>query len=203
MKEFWDARYREKSLAYGEEPNVFFQTWIDQQAVAGRILFPAEGQGRNAVYAATKGWEVYAFDLSEAGAKTAHAAAERQGVTIDFWVGSALDYRLPVASVDALVLVYAHFPEAQREAIHRRMWETLKPGGTLVLEAFQPQQLGRTSGGPTDPTMLYTIEQLQRDFPEMVIQHWEYASIELAEGTYHTGQAEVIRLVAQKPVSND
>ena len=63
MKKFWNERYADSQYAYGTEPNAFFKSQIDQRP-AGRILLPAEGEGRNAVYAATLGWDVYAFDFS-------------------------------------------------------------------------------------------------------------------------------------------
>jgi Tellurite resistance protein TehB len=64
MKDFWNTRYKEESYAYGIEPNAFFKENIDK-LVPGKILLPAEGEGRNAVYAARKGWEVTAFDFSD------------------------------------------------------------------------------------------------------------------------------------------
>ena len=57
MKERWDDRYSKPEFAYGEEPN----NYLKEQLIripAGTILFPAEGEGRNAVYAATLGWKV-------------------------------------------------------------------------------------------------------------------------------------------------
>lgn len=199
MKEFWDERYSEEKLAYGEKPNQFFKDWIDQQTTKGSILFPAEGQGRNALYAASKGWKVFAFDLSEAGAKSALLQAEKMHVHIDYQVCSALDYVLPIEQVDVLVLIYAHFPAAIRTAIHQRMWDFLRPGGRVVLEAFQPKQVGLKSGGPQEESFLYTAEKLLYDFPEMLVDQLEYAQIELSEGQYHVGKAEVVRLLAQKP----
>lgn len=62
--EFWDQRYRENASVYGLEPNPFFKAFIDKHK-SGRLLLPAEGEGRNAIYAAAKGWQVDAFDFSE------------------------------------------------------------------------------------------------------------------------------------------
>ena len=70
MKDFWNQRYAEEEYAYGTEPNAFFKAQLDQRT-PGRLLLPAEGEGRNAVYAAKKGWEVVAFDQSDAGQKKA------------------------------------------------------------------------------------------------------------------------------------
>ena len=70
MKEFWDERYAEPDYVYGKAPNKYFKEKLDE-IQRGKILFPAEGEGRNAVYAAKKGWRVSAFDISEKGKEKA------------------------------------------------------------------------------------------------------------------------------------
>ena len=52
MIDFWNDRYEKAAYAYGKEPNVFFKSIIDTIDNKGTALFPAEGEGRNAVYAA-------------------------------------------------------------------------------------------------------------------------------------------------------
>ena len=64
MKAFWNENYGNKEYIYGTKPNVFFKEQLDKLK-PGKILLPAEGEGRNAVYAASKGWSVTAFDISE------------------------------------------------------------------------------------------------------------------------------------------
>ena len=59
MKEFWDDRYRQVEYAYGEEPNTYFKNEIGKFPPAS-LLCPAEGEGRNAIYAALLGWRVVA-----------------------------------------------------------------------------------------------------------------------------------------------
>ena len=54
MKEFWDERYKGSSYVYGKEPNVYLKRKL-AELKAGSILFPAEGEGRNAVFAAGEG----------------------------------------------------------------------------------------------------------------------------------------------------
>ena len=77
MKEFWEIRYAEKQYAYGENPNVYFKEQLDKLK-PGKILLPAEGEGRNAVYAAKQGWEVMAFDLSSEGKNKAEKLAAKK-----------------------------------------------------------------------------------------------------------------------------
>jgi hypothetical protein len=68
MKQFWNERYAEADFAYGCEPNVFLKENISK-ITKENVLFPAEGEGRNAVYAAELGYNVSAFDISEEGKK--------------------------------------------------------------------------------------------------------------------------------------
>jgi len=76
MENLWDSRFKAKEYVYGTLPNVFFKTTIDKYNLKGKILLPAEGEGRNAVYAAQKGMDVYAFDTSIEGKNKAMKLAE-------------------------------------------------------------------------------------------------------------------------------
>lgn len=198
MNDFWNDRYSQEQMAYGSEPNVFFREQL-LKLKPGRLLLPAEGEGRNAVYAALKGWQVTAFDFSEAGYKKAMALAEQRGVTINFQVTDAAQFVCEPDSVDAVALIYAHFTPALRREMHEKAVNWLKPGGTVILEGFHPNQLGYNSGGPKDESMLYTAEMLSKDFSQLAIHSIVETEVELSEGVYHNGAGFVTRLVAQKP----
>ena len=71
MKQHWDARYRETEFAYGETPNVWVKDCLSKIEPDGTLLFPAEGEGRNSVYAETLGWKTKSFDMSEGGKEKA------------------------------------------------------------------------------------------------------------------------------------
>ena len=78
MKDFWNERYASTEYVYGKEPNQYFKQILCSLS-PGKILLPAEGEGRNAVYAASLGWQVYAYDFSERAYKKAMAlAAEKK-----------------------------------------------------------------------------------------------------------------------------
>ena len=198
-KNFWDNRYAQEEMVYGNEPNAFFR----QQLAAikpGKILLPADGEGRNAVYAATQGWDVQAFDYSEAGKYKALKLADKFGVSINYQIANAEDFDCLPESCDAIALIYAHFPAVLRLSFHAKIYRWLKPGGKLILEAFHPNQLdGYPSGGPKDITMLYTAQMLEQDFSELTIDLLEEKEIELDEGPYHKGKGYVTRMVASKP----
>lgn len=196
MKEFWDERYGKDEFAYGTAPNDFFKEWIDTQK-PGTVLFPCEGEGRNAVYAATKGWNVSAFDYSEKGKEKAEQLAASLKVSLNYEISDALYYKSE-NKFDAIVLVFAHFPENTRQNIHKRMASMLKSGGTLLLEAFNTRQIENESGGPKNVELLYSTKILKDDFSEMEIQMLENKEIQLYEGRFHEGKAEVVRLIAKK-----
>lgn len=197
MKEFWDQRYAEEGFVYGDEPNVFFRDEIEKMA-PGRLLLPGEGEGRNAVFAASLGWEVMAFDQSIQGRKKALQLAEHKGVAIHYTVIDIYDFDAAPASFDCIALIFVHFSERERKSIHQRLLTFLKPGGRLIIEVFSKDQLGRSSGGPQHLEMLYSKEDLTEDFSQLEHFQIETLEIPLAEGRYHEGVAAVIRLTGKK-----
>ena len=199
MKSFWDQRYSEQGFVYGEEPNEYFRDYLDSGTQKpGRLLLPGEGEGRNAVYAAQKGWEVCAFDQSETGRDKALQLAANRGVQIQY---DALDLRsYPFAdnSFDLIGLFFFHLPTELRAFAHPWFVRALKPGGTLIAELFSKDQLGKASGGPQSSDMLYDLESLASDFSELDIQYLAAGNTVLNEGKYHVGEASVVRLIAKK-----
>ena len=152
MKNIWDDRYRQAEYVYGTEPNAFLAEFL-QNKTPGTILFPAEGEGRNAVFAATLNWEVNAFDSSEVGKFKAMELANQRGVTIDYTIQDALDAQYQSESIDMICFIFAHFPPFIRREIHKHAITWLKPGGIMLLEAFNPEQLQHQSGGPKEFTL--------------------------------------------------
>jgi cyclopropane fatty-acyl-phospholipid synthase-like methyltransferase len=202
MKDFWDTRYSEETYAYGTAPNLFFSTTF-KNLNPGKALFPAEGEGRNAVFAASCGWEVVAFDQSEVGKAKALQLATEKGVEIDYKVTSLSEFKGAQESFDALVLIYAHFPEALRNPFHQKLSQMVKPGGHLLLEGFSKRHLeynsvNASAGGPKELSMLFSLEELASDFSDFEIQFSEETTVELNEGLYHVGDAAVVRLICIK-----
>lgn len=197
MRAFWDERYAADEFAYGIHPNRFFQSSVESLS-PGRALFPAEGEGRNAVYAASLGWECHAFDFSSSAKEKAEAFAKKTGLLIDYRCCSFEEYQGDAAGYDLVVLVFAHMPPVLRPLLHQRVIEWLKPGGTLILEGFTPEQLGYTSGGPKDEAMLFTEAMLRDDFAGLEIRTIEKTITVLDEGPFHQGEASVIRMIAAK-----
>lgn len=198
----WDERYSKKEYAYGVEPNVFLKEQLEKLN-AGKILFGAEGEGRNAVFAARRGWKVSAFDISPEGRKKALQLAETNQVEIDYQVGQLPDLNFKPEQFDAIALIYAHFPPSIRSEYHKLLSKTLRKGGIVILEAFSKDHLEYREknpevGGPKDLDSLLSIEEIKADFEDYEILELEQKEIELKEGLYHNGKGSVIRFVGRK-----
>jgi 2-polyprenyl-3-methyl-5-hydroxy-6-metoxy-1,4-benzoquinol methylase len=202
MKEKWDDRYSNKEFAYGEQPNNYLKTQLDKIS-PGKILFPAEGEGRNSVYAATLGWRVWAFDLSIEGKKKAVQLAEKHGVEINYEVGEFQSLTYSESQFDAIVLIYAHFPADTKSAYHKKLTTYLRPGGIVIFEAFSKKHLeyvlkNEKVGGPKEIGVLFSIDEIKSDFENFEILQLAEEEIELSEGLFHNGKGSVIRFVGRK-----
>lgn len=200
--ERWNDRYSKEEFAYGEAPNNYLKEQIEKLNV-GTILFPAEGEGRNAVFAAKLGWKVSAFDISDEGKNKAIRLAEANNVTIDYQVGELESLNYQSEQFDAIALIYAHFPAAIKSAIHKTLDQYLRKGGIIIFEAFSKKHLEYLAkndkvGGPKDIESLFSIEEIQSDFSNYEIIELEEKEIELNEGVFHNGTGSVIRFVGRK-----
>lgn len=197
MKSFWDERYSEPGLAYGSDPNVFIKSFLDKHE-PGRILFPAEGQGRNAIYAASKGWIVDAFDYSDAARRVAVQEADRAGVRINYWIEELQSFSSDSSIYDAIALCYVHLPKEERKVLYDALIDALKSGGLLVMEAFTRTQLAYRSGGPKSEDLLYSKDIVEEDFRALETVFIQALNTKLNEGKYHVGEAHVVRYVGRK-----
>lgn len=197
MKEFWNSRYSNPTYAYGTRPNEFFKNCLSSLQ-PGRLLLPAEGEGRNAVFAAQMGWTVDAFDYSEAAREKALQLAGSACLHVNYQICTVQDFTAPENAYDLIGLIYAHLPSVERKQFHKRLFTYLRPSGYLLLEAFHKEQLGRESGGPQQLDMLYNRTELLDDFSDLDVLTIEETYTDLNEGPYHQGSARIVRLLAKK-----
>lgn len=197
MEQFWNERYNNEDNIYGTEPNAFFKQELDK-LTPGKLLLPGDGEARNAIYAANQGWEVAAFDSSEVAVRKGLENAEKVGVSIEYNKADTESFNTNNNSFDVIALVYFHLLPEQRKPFHEKITQWLKPGGTLIVEGFNPKQLGNPSGGPKNIEMLYSPEMMRKDFAALSIQMIDTPTEILNEGSYHKGEAKLIRMVAKK-----
>jgi len=197
--DFWNSRYAEPGYAYGTEPNAFLVSQKKYLKPGGKALAVADGEGRNGVWLAQQGLDVLSVDASEVGLRKTQELAADRGVAIRTEKVDLTTWKWPEQKFDVVAAIFIHFPPEVRARMHRRMFEALKPGGVLILEAFTPGQLTYKSGGPPVAEMLYTADMLRIDFAGGEILFIEEAIAELTEGNYHRGAGAVVRLVLRRP----
>ena len=200
--ERWNGRYSKDEFAYGEQPNNYLKEQLEKLAI-GTILFPAEGEGRNAVFAAKLGWTVSAFDISVEGKNKAFRLAEANKVTIDYQVGGLETLNFNPGQFDAIALIYAHFPADIKSLYHKTLDKYLRKNGVIIFEAFSKRHIDYLSknekvGGPKDIAMLFSIDEIKSDFENYEIIELVEKEIELSEGLFHNGIGSVIRFVGRK-----
>ena len=154
----WDGRYAAADQVWSSGPNEFVASEL-ADLPPGDAVDVACGEGRNAIWLAGLGWTVTGIDFSGVAVERARQLAGGRHVT---WVvGDALTVDLP--EVDLAVLAYLQLPADERRVAVRRAFEALRPGGTLLVVAHDSTNLTDGSGGPQDPAVLYTAEDVLAD----------------------------------------
>jgi SAM-dependent methyltransferase len=196
---FWDERYARKDYVYGTDPSDFLAEHWSKLPSGGEILCLADGEGRNGVFLATKGMRVTGVDSSAVGLEKArHLAAERE-VPFQTVVADLGTWDVGEGRWDGIVSIWAHLPAPMRATLHPRLARALRPGGILLLEHYHPRQLGYGTGGPPDPTMMLTLEELEATFAGWSHLHAFEGERIVVEGQGHGGMSYVTQAIFEKP----
>lgn len=191
--EIAEAAFWNEAFVLGEGFNLEPNAWLVKVAKGlkpGRALDVAMGQGRNAVWLASQGWDVTGYDIAGEGLKIAREAAAARGTRVSTVFSSTADFDFGRDQWDLVAIIYAGGAEELRGAA-----QGLKRGGVVVLEGFygQPEAGQPASGVTFDRAML---EKFAKEAGLEVVQ------VEApAEGRpdYGTPKMQPARLLARKP----
>ena len=199
MTNFWDERFDIEEYVFGEAPNAFLASMIDEVRRHSRALAVADGEGRNGVWLAEQGLDVTSVDISAVGLAKARKLADKRGVTVTTVQANLAEYAWPEQAFDLVVAIFIQFADPPlRRAIFRGMERALIPGGVLILEGYRTEQLRFGTGGPRQVEKMYTRELLEEAFAGLDILHLREYDAELAEGGAHTGMSALVDLMARK-----
>lgn len=196
---FWDQRFGTEDYLYGTAPNDFLRAEAHRIRPGGEVLCIGEGEGRNAVFLAERGFRVTAFDQSPVGLDKARRLAAERGVSIGTEVGDLATAELGNARWDAIVSIWCHLPRPLHARVYAQIAVALKTGGITLWEHYHPKQLEYKTGGPQDVAMLYTLDDLRAGFPTFDVEIGREVEREVHEGTGHFGASFVTQYVARKP----
>ena len=158
----WDRRYEGRELVWTAEPNRFLVAEIETLA-PGRAIDLACGEGRNAIWLAEHGWQAVGADFSEVGLQKARELANGRGVNVEWVAADLLDYRPAPRAFDLVLVFYLQVPAAERRPILQAAAEAVAPGGTFLLVAHDSTNVQHGHGGPQDPVVLYTADDVVDD----------------------------------------
>jgi SAM-dependent methyltransferase len=198
----WDQRYAESERVWSAEPNQFVVGEL-ADLPPGRALDLAAGEGRNALWLAERGWRVTAVDFSAVGLAKGRQAQERydgpRPLAIDWVEADVLDYAPGPDSFDLMLIAYLQVVDDQRHQVIRQTFDALGPGGTLLVVAHDSSNLTEGTGGPQDPSVLYTAEDVLADLDG---ERFEVERAERVERHVEAGTAydALVRLTRSAPL---
>jgi SAM-dependent methyltransferase len=181
----WDTRYANApGLVWSAEPNRFV---VEELAglTPGAALDVAAGEGRNAVWLAERGWRVTAVDFSPVAVERGRELAALRGVDVDWQVADATAYGPEPGSLDLVLISYLHLPADDLRAVLATARAALRPGGVVVVVGHDRANLTGGTGGPQDPAILLTPEEVVAGLDGLSIRRAETARrpVSTADGT--------------------
>jgi len=171
-REDWNRKHAEGGMLFGVEPNRFLVAEVEDLP-PGRALDVACGAGRNAVWLASRGWTVTGVDFSDVALENARALAVSRRVDVEWVRADVREWQPPAGAFDLVAVLYLQLPAAERDAILRGAAAGLAAGGTLLIVGHDLQNLNGGHGGPKDPAVLFT--------PDDVVAALDGLEIERAE----------------------
>lgn len=194
----WHERFSAEEYVYGKEPNAFVMDAAPQLPQKGKVLCIAEGEGRNAVYLASLGFDVTAWDFAQAGLDKTNKLAEEKGVHVKTELRNLLDVEWEEEQWDAIIHIFGHVQEAIMDRTLAGVKTALKPGGCYVSELYTKEQLQYGTGGPSLIDRLADPVKWLTTFDDYFIQHFYVGEAERMEGVLHTGTAHVMQCIFKK-----
>lgn len=186
----WDERYAASELVWSREPNRFVAAEL-ADLPAGTAVDLAAGEGRNAIWLASRGWSVTAVDFSQVALdKGARLAADLDASLDLTWVCADATTWEPPQPVDLVVIAYLQVQAEDRRRAVRGAYAMLRPGGTLLLVAHDSTNLTEGTGGPQDPTVLMSAEDVLADLEglDVDVVRAERVAREVTSADEHGGE---------------
>ena len=206
----WNERFlATEDYLFGKDPNAFLVREVAPRlktVQAGKegqtrqtVLAVADGEGRNGVWLAEQGCEVWSVDAAPAASDKARKLAAERGVQMHIQTLDATEMDWDARQYDLVVGIFFQFANPElRAKLFDGMKRATRPGGWLMIEGYGLKQLDYKTGGPGIAEHLYTLELMRESFGDMDIEVLEEYDAELNEGDRHRGMSALVDLVARR-----
>ncbi|MAI58845.1 MAG: SAM-dependent methyltransferase [Rhodobacteraceae bacterium] len=194
----WDHRFSIDDYLFGKEPAKALLKLENYLVPNGETFVVADGEGRNSVYLASKGYKVTASDSSKVANEKAQELALSRSVKVNYRVEDFFDIDWSEKQYDNVVGICFQFvpPQKINEALLGLRAAT-KKGGILLIHGYTPDQIELGTGGPKDVSLMYTRKTFTNVFKDdEIIVNEEYRA-NLSEGVGHNGTSAMIDFIAR------
>ena len=194
----WDERYSIDEYLFGKEPAQALLRNEEQLVSGGTTLVIADGEGRNSVYLAKKGFKVTATDNSIVANRKAKSLAVIENVQVDYRLEDFFDINWSEKNYDNVIGICFQFvPHHLIDNVLMDLRSATKKGGTLLIHGYTPTQLKYGTGGPKDKSLMYTKNTFTNLFHESEIFKLEEYEAIINEGVGHSGRSAMIDFIAK------
>ena len=194
----WNKRFSIEDYLFGADPAQALVKLEHYLIPQGDTLVIADGEGRNSVYLASRGFRVTASDSSTVANIKAKALAASQNVEVNYQVEDFFDIDWSAKQYDNIVGIFFQFiPPDKIKQVLMNLRSATNKGGTLLIHGYTPQQIELATGGPKDVSLMYTKELFEDVFETVEILVNKEYQIQLNEGSGHKGQSALIDFVAK------
>ena len=194
----WNKRFSIEDYLFGADPAQALVKLEHYLIPQGDTLVIADGEGRNSVYLASRGFRVTASDSSTVANIKAKALAASQNVEVNYQVEDFFDIDWSAKQYDNIVGIFFQFiPPDKIKQVLMALRTAIKKGGTLLIHGYTPQQIELATGGPKDVSLMYNKELFEDVFESVEILVNKEYQMQLGEGSGHKGQSALIDFVAK------
>ena len=194
----WDERYSIDEYLFGQKPAQAILRNEKHLVSGGETLLIADGEGRNSVYLAKKGFKVTSSDSSIVAQQKAKTLAERHEVKVNFELEDFFSIDWSRKQYDNIVgICFQFIPAELIEEVFMGLRSATKQGGTILIHGYTPEQIHYGTGGPKDASLMYTETTFTRSFTNSEIYLLEKYEAIISEGPGHNGKSAMIDFVAK------
>ncbi|MDH4102104.1 MAG: class I SAM-dependent methyltransferase [Thermoleophilia bacterium] len=172
QRDHWNRKYAAAESLWSTRPNRFLVAEV-ADLEPGRAIDLACGEGQNACWLAERGWDVLGVDFSEIAIAKARERAAREQLTVEFVCADLLEYEPEPNAFDLVVVLYLHVPASERVRALDRAVSALGAEGTFLLVGHDLSNIAGGAGGPRDPDLLYTPDDIAAELAGLEIEKAE------------------------------
>lgn len=143
MLSHWDAAYRKTECLWGERPDWILEAYISLLP-KGEVLDIGIGEGRNALFLASKGFNIVGYDISETAVNRCLQKAKKLGLNVKAFAQDIRKIEIPRNRYALIVCAWTlnFFKKNESEKILAGIRDGVKKDGLAYISVFSTEDPG-------------------------------------------------------------